>query len=103
MIFWLGKKEWICDIVDTTFSSELEGKEVYLGSVFPDSSFDANGEIDEISLLGAIFWSHLKGLVFNHTLGEERLGLVPRMRLANKSGLLNPIFVSAGHRSIDQG
>jgi len=103
MTFRLGEKEWICDIVDTTFGSESEGSEVYLGSVFPDSSFDPNGEIGEISLLGATFWSHLKCLVFDHTPGEERVGLVPRVRLTNKSGLLNPMFVSAGDRSIDQG
>jgi len=103
MTFRLGQEEWICDIVDTTFGSESEGNEVYLGSVFPDSSFDPNGEIGEISVLGATFWSHLKGLVFDHTPGEERVGLVPRMRLTNKSGLLNPMFVSAGNRSIGQG
>jgi hypothetical protein len=40
-----------------------------------------------------------KGLVFDHTPGQERAGLVPRVKLMDKSGLLNPIFVSAGERA----
>lgn len=31
--------------------------------------------------------------------GKERVGFVPRLRLTNKTGLLNPMFVSAGKRS----
>ena len=97
MTFRLGE---MCDIVDATFASESEGSEVYLGSVLPHSSFDPNGEIGKISLLGATFWSYLKGLVVDHTQGEERVGLVPRVRLMNKSSLLNLMFVSAGNRGI---
>ena len=99
MIFRLGDKEWISDIVDTTFGTESEGSQVHITSVISDSFFHQPGDDHYISLLGASFFSHLKGLVFDYTPGKERLGLVPRIGLKNKTGLLNPIFVSAGINS----
>ena len=100
MTFRLGDTEWILDIVDTSFGTEFEGSEVYVASVVPDSSFHQDDEPgSEISILGATFWSHLKGLVFDYTPGKERVGFVPRLRLTTKTGLLNPTFVSAGKRS----
>jgi hypothetical protein len=46
------------------------------------------------SILGQQFSGNLKGLVFDFTPGKERVGMVPRVKLRNKSGLLNPMFVS---------
>jgi len=39
MIFRLGDKEWISDIVDTTFGTESEGSQVHITSVISDSFF----------------------------------------------------------------
>ena len=100
MTLRLGNQEWMINIIDISFGSESEGSEVYPASVFPDSTFDLNGDIGEISLLGATFWSHLKGLIFDYTPENERVGLVPRIRLINKSGLLNPTFISAGKKHV---
>jgi Eukaryotic aspartyl protease len=98
MTFRIGNEEWINEIADTTSGTLVAGLDVYIGSVFPFSSLQEDRKY-EISILGATFWSHLKGLVFDYTPGEERVGFVPRVKLMDKSGLLNPTFVSAGART----
>jgi hypothetical protein len=106
MTFALGANEWISDIVDTSFGISLEGEDLGKSSVYPASVMSASGFVrpgvksdDVPSILGASFWSHCKGLVFDYTPCEERVGLVPRLKLMDKSGLLNPTFVSAAERT----
>jgi hypothetical protein len=95
MAFRLGDKEWILEVADKSLGPEKEGSSVYLSSVCPDTVFrQLNRGSDIPSILGGPFFTHLKGLVFDFTPGKERVGMVPRVKLRNKSGLLNPMFVS---------
>ena len=96
MAFRLGDKEWISEVADKSLGPEKEGSSVYLSSVCPDTVFRQLplGGSDIPSILGGTFFTHLKGLVFDFTPGKERVGMVPRVKLRNKSGLLNPMFVS---------
>ena len=99
--FRLDNKEWIFEVADTTdgelFGPKGEGTGQFASSIYPKSLLEGSGYRGRgriPSVLGHQFWGHLKGLVFDFTPGRERVGLVPRMRLTHKSGLLNPMFVS---------
>ena len=98
--FRLGDREWISEIVDTSAGQILgsggEETGLYYSAIYPRSILGQYINPEYIpSILGYPFWSNLKGLVFDFSTGSERVGLVPRIRLRNKSGLLNPMFVSA--------
>jgi len=95
MAFRLGDKEWTSEVMDTSFGPETEGSNVFISSVVPNTIFSQSvGANDVPSLLGESFLTHLKGLVFDFTPGKERVGMVPRVKLRNKSGSINPMFVS---------
>jgi len=100
MALRLGSKEWISEVVHTTATGQFlgaqgQGTGLFLSSVCPSSVFTEMIHREDIpSILGQQFWGNLKGLVFDFTPGKERVGMVPRVKLTNKSGLLNPMFVS---------
>ena len=96
----LQDREWISELADTTshiVGPDGEDTGLYFPAICPKSIFKSSNYREHIpSILGHPFWGNLKGMVFDFSPGKERIGFVPRIRLRNKSGLLNPMFVSAG-------
>lgn len=108
MAIKLGGREWLAEVADSNHRINCQscGAEVFSPSAHADEwvkEMGRNQEINIPSISGATFWNHLKGLVFHFTAGQERVGFVPRMRLMNKNGILNPLEVprSLGARSMD--
>lgn len=98
--FRLGDREWISEIADTSAGqirgSGGEDTGLYFSAIYPRFFIGQYVCAEIPSILGYPFWSNLKGLIFDFSPGSERVGLVSRIRVTNKSGLLNPMFVSGG-------
>lgn len=96
-----GDFEWLAEMANErgSLTSRLLTTESYknfsLPNYFPDlflAQMNRKLKGKEIpSVLGSPFWSSLKGLVFDFTPGQERVGFVPRMKIVRKDGLINPL------------
>lgn len=100
MSLLLGPTEYLSEMVDhetvgniADFFREECGTEVF-PPMFLTRGLLRKRENDD-SVIGANFLRRLKGVVFDFTPGEERVGFVPREWRGGRSGLLNPISSGA--------
>lgn len=106
MAMRLGDMEWLTEIVnergilEENYYTPQEYQNFSLPNYISDKSLMArNGfkESDWIpSILGSPFWSNLKGLVFDFTPGKERVGLIPRVKIVPKDGIISPLSPLGG-------
>lgn len=103
MALRMGDTEWLAEMCNLKLNIAtnlgLDGV-LSLPSFLPDEMFRDLADWKYVpSVLGSPFWSNLKGLIFDFTPGRERVGFVPRHRIINKNGLINPMF----HSSVSSG
>lgn len=98
MALRIGDLEWLAELSNMKLNIAprmgfKENRILSLPSFLPTDVFEELLNTTNIpSIIGATFWSNLKGLVFDFTPGKEKVGFVPRKKLVNNNGLINPLF-----------